>query len=76
MRIYTFELAHPSLTTRPAIATLPAESRQEAELLVNREFSKILNVKFVRTAELPGSYNYRRVITVQGPDGQIVEKAF
>jgi hypothetical protein len=76
MRIYTFELAHPQGLTRPAIATLAAESKQEAELLVNREFAKVLNVKFVRTAELPGNYNYRRVITVQGPDGQLVEKAF
>jgi hypothetical protein len=43
MRIYTFELAHPQGLTRPAIATLAAESKQEAELLVNREFAKVLN---------------------------------
>jgi hypothetical protein len=76
MQIYTFELAHPSHAMRPAIATLAAESRHEAELLVNREFAKVLNVKFVRAADLPAGQNFRRVITVQGPDGQIVEKAF
>lgn len=76
MKIYTFELAHPTAGTRPAVATFAASSRDEAQRVIQEEFGRIFNVKFVRAADLPTGSNFKRIITVKGPDGQEFEKAF
>jgi len=76
MQIYTFELVHPSNATRPAIATFAASSKEEANRIIQEEFGRIFHVKFVRAADLPTGSNFRRIITVKGPDGQEFEKAF
>jgi hypothetical protein len=76
MQIYTFELAHPSNSTRPAIATFAAPSKEEAHRIIQEEFGRIFYTKFIRAADLPASSNFQRIITVKGPDGQEFEKAF
>jgi hypothetical protein len=84
MKLFTFSIMHPAAEDGPLTAIVPAASESAARKLLATEFffnqdlvnGYMFDVKLVRSAELPLSMKRLNVITVQLPDGRMMEKAF
>ena len=84
MKLFTFSISHPAAETEPSIVTVPADTEDAARFLLDREiFFKqdlvngyMFSVNLIRSAAVPSSVKSLNVITVQLPDGRVMEKAF